>query len=79
MDEKTGNVREVIVKVESSNVLEVSYTYEIRDLKVTYKGNRSYTYFDVPADVFHNMLVADSIGSYINTFVKRQFLFRQVA
>ena len=63
-------------KVDSSNLKEVSY--DGQNLQVKFKNDTVYEYYDVGAEVFQNLLSAESKGRYFNEYVKKVFEWKQV-
>ena len=61
--------------VASTAVDRVPYAPESRTLDIWYKGGSRYTYFDVSAEVYRALLVAPSIGAFVNAQVKDAYRF----
>lgn len=66
-----------MIPVESSNVAEIGYAYVKRDLYVRYLNQQDlnqpgklYVYHKVPRSVFDNLKRTDSVGEYLNDYVK---------
>ena len=57
----------------SSVLSSASYDDETRTLELTYSSGRSYTYSQVPPEVFENLASAPSAGKYFNDFIKGIF------
>lgn len=64
--------------VVSSQLKEVEYDTETSILTVTFMQDKKYEYKDVPADVFRELIEADSIGSYFNKNIKSKYEFKQI-
>lgn len=62
----------------SSNVQEVSYAFETKELTVRYNGGE-YVYSEVPAELFLQIPVVESVGKFINSEIKSKYFFRRVA
>lgn len=60
-----------MVKVASSNLSEVGFKDGI--LKIIFKSGDSWLYFDVPEDLFEELLNAESCGSYFIQNVKSRY------
>lgn len=60
----------------SSQVTKVGYNEETKILTITFKTGKSYEYYDVPKDIFDSMLTAESIGKYLNQFVKPFYKYK---
>lgn len=55
----------------SSNVTGYGYDCKTKTLFVTFKGNSTYQYFQVPNLIWKEIKKADSKGKYLHTFVKK--------
>ena len=65
--------------VVSSNLRSVGYDEASRTLEVEFHDGRIYQYFDVPASIYHGLMVASSHGSYLDRYVKKAgYRYRQV-
>jgi len=60
-----------MIKVESSNVKSIGYSDNT--LYVLFKNGGLYQYKDVPVKVYDDMLVAESVGIYLNKEVKKVY------
>jgi hypothetical protein len=58
---------------ESSNVLYCKYDHAQQQLEVTYRKGDIYLYHAVPLEIWRDLLRAESIGKFLNTFVVRAF------
>lgn len=61
--------------VDSSAALAVRYNAKRRWLDVEYANGGQYRYFDVPADVHQELLATESIGTYLNQYVKPDYRY----
>jgi hypothetical protein len=61
------------IHVESSSVASVGYAAEVRALEIEFRSGAVYRYFDVPAEIYGALLVAESKGAYFNRAVKGRF------
>jgi hypothetical protein len=57
----------------SSHIDSFSYNHGAKELTVTFRGDRSYTYRNVPPEVFENMAKDHSAGKYFHQVVKRHY------
>ena len=57
----------------SSVLSSASYDDETKTLELTFSSGRSYTYSQVPPEVFENLASAPSAGKYFNDFIKGIF------
>ena len=60
----------------SSQIQKVKYNSETKVLTVTFKGNNVYEYYDVPINVFEELLIAESAGKYLNAKIKQVYKFK---
>lgn len=67
--------------VVSSAVDRVEYEPEGRTLSIWYKGAARtlnlYRYFDVPPEVYLELLLAPSVGSFVNARIKPHYRFEE--
>ena len=63
----------VMVEVESSNIAAIGW--RARVCQVDFCNGSRYQYFDVPDVIYHNFLIADSKGRYLNEVFKIEFGF----
>lgn len=68
------------VPVISSNVAEVGYDPETKTLEVAFIKGGLYQYLGVPVSVYEGLLVAPSVGRYLDVNVKKAgYSVRKVA
>ncbi len=58
---------------ESSNILVVRYDGNTQKLEVEFANHGRYEYADVPSNLFGKLAMAESIGSFFNARIKKQF------
>lgn len=63
-------MKQVIETPSSSNIAQIEYDGEQRELQVTFTKGGVYKYKDVPTEVFNMISQAESVGSAFNTLVK---------
>ncbi len=56
-------------KVESSMIQAFGYDAEEQSLLVIFNSGKTYRYFEVPPNVYEELLASDSKGSYMRDFV----------
>lgn len=56
----------------SSNIVAIGYDRENKVLRVIFKGNSSYLYFNVEEEVYNNLAQSESKGKTLNESVVRQ-------
>lgn len=66
--------------VSSSNVRQVGYDAEARELWVRFwsSPNLVYVYHQVPERIFRGLMKAWSVGEYVNDHVKGRYRYRRV-
>lgn len=64
--------------VYSSNVSEVGYDDESHDLIVIFNNGTRYAYEGVPEELAHQLSLAPSVGSMLNTEIKGYYKFRKL-
>lgn len=62
----------------SSNISEVGYDDEQKELFVKFNSGKTYQYYDVLAEVFDDFLQADSHGKYFNANIRNAYAYAQV-
>ncbi|HLU08558.1 MAG TPA: KTSC domain-containing protein [Oceanobacillus sp.] len=62
-------------EVESSVIHAVGHT---RVLEIEFESGRVYQYFDVPQDIYDNMLQSDSKGRYFNQHIRGKFPYQEI-
>lgn len=66
------------VPVDSSSILEVGYQSESSTMEILFKDGRLYQYFDVPNDVYENLVTAPSVGRYFHLHVRGIYRYARV-
>ena len=64
--------------ITSSNIAEVGYDENSRVLEVQFTGGIVYQYFDVPPQIYAEMMQAGSAGQYLNANIKGNFRYARV-
>ena len=64
-------------RVNSSAVEEIDYVAKTRTLDVQFTGGKRYSYLKVPPKEYEDLLVASSIGEYVNRRIKPRYDFRR--
>ena len=71
----------ILHPVKSSNVREIGYDPARWELYIVFKSG-PYVYFDVPrhlyADLLHTALSGESVGQFVNTFIKPAYRYQKV-
>jgi len=55
----------------SSAISAFRYDTDSSILSITFKGNRTYDYPDVPLHIVEALATAESAGKYFNTYIKQ--------
>lgn len=64
----------------SSDIIQCEYNVIRKELEVLFQNNWRYVYYNVPLDLILNWPIADSVGSYFNSEIKRRhFKYERVA
>ena len=62
----------------SSSVVSVGFDLATSDLEIVYKNGNSYLYADVSETVYENLMVADSIGKFVNDEIKPKYAYSKI-
>jgi hypothetical protein len=63
--------------VSSSSLRSVGYDPDHRILVLEYEGGTVYHYFDVPENVFEELMNEDSKGRFVNYRIKPYYRYRE--
>lgn len=63
----------------STAISRIDYDPYNRRLYVSFRGGKSYTYYDVPREEYEALRTARSPGAYLNDHIKDRYRVRQVA
>jgi len=66
------------ISVHSSNVAEVGYDPETMTLEVMFHNGSIYQYFQVPQSVYEKLILADSVGGFLNSQIKNLYEYVQL-
>jgi hypothetical protein len=66
------------IPVSSSNVSSIGYDPDIQTLEVEFLNGGTYQYMNVPQNVFDELMVSSSKGSYLSRNVKNLYACVQV-
>jgi hypothetical protein len=64
--------------VTSSNIAEVGYDPSSRTLEVLFNTGAVYQYFDVPQQIYNELMQASSKGGFINSNVKGHYRYARI-
>ncbi len=68
-----------LVSVESSNLDKVGYDDFTNDLYVQFKSSGLYVYYNVPKEVYNELLSAESKGKYHNKNIKWKYEYKRLS
>ena len=60
-------------KVDSSMIYRLDYEKSTKELDITFTSGKTYTYFDVPPQVYRDFLNAGSKGRFFLDSIKDQY------
>lgn len=66
------------VEFESKILAWARYLPEVGLLQVGLRTGKAYDYFGVPADIYRDLLAAESKGRYFNQHIRNAFRYQQV-
>lgn len=61
------------MKVQSSNIQDVSYDAKSQTMVVTFHGGSKYLYRDIPDGVYQRLISAGSKGSYFAQYIRNNY------
>lgn len=64
--------------VNSSVMTEIGYDHKTATLEVLFTDDTLYQYYDVPGELYEEMLAAPSIGQFFNSNIRGRFTHAQV-
>ena len=64
--------------VDSSNIERIGYDSNSSTLRIEFKSNRTYDYFNVPENVFNELISASSVGSYHAKNIKNSYPYTEI-
>lgn len=70
--------RPVMTPVVSSNIKEIGYNNESKELYVTFARGATYRYDSVPEVVYNQLKNSSSKGSFVNVNIARIYKFTKV-
>jgi hypothetical protein len=66
-------------KVDSSNLASVGYDADNQILEIEFNHGGVYQYFDVPEDVYDDLMNADSHGKYFVANIKDDYEYQKMS
>jgi len=64
--------------VNSSNISAVGYDSQCDIMHVKFNNGSVYAYFNVPENIFYDLVHANSPGSYHHSFVKYRYKYARI-
>ena len=64
--------------VDSSNIERIGYDPDSSTLRIEFKFNRTYDYFNVPEIVFNELKSASSVGGYHAKNIKNSYSYVEI-
>jgi len=64
--------------VESSNIESIGYDSDSQTLEIAFLNGSIYQYFDVPLQIFEDMMSAESQGKYLAHQIKGHYRYSKV-
>jgi len=66
------------IHVESTNVDSVGYDTASQTLEVEFTNSNVYQYFDVPQEIYDELISADSVGKYLSAHIKGNYRYSRL-
>jgi len=66
------------VYIDSSNIEAICYVEDARELQVRFLNGSTYSYADVPQEIYEELLNAPSKGSYLNRMIKGVYNYQKL-
>ena len=66
-------------RVTSSSLRSVGYDESAKILEIEFQNGRVYRYYDVPRDVYEELMNAESLGSYFVENIRDNFRYSREA
>lgn len=65
--------------VDSSAISSIGYNYATCELRIQFRNNTTYSYSDVPPEIFHALHNAESIGRFFTANIRPNFTSARIA
>jgi len=66
------------LRVDSSNISEIGYRIDDQILEVKFTRGVIYQYYAVLPKTFCNLIFAESVGSYFNRNIAKEYKFKKI-
>jgi len=64
--------------VASSNIASIGYDEATETLEVEFLNSSTYQYYNVPVNMYENLMHESSKGRFLNTYIKNTYPFSRV-
>ncbi|EKN3343205.1 KTSC domain-containing protein [Yersinia enterocolitica] len=64
--------------VVSSNIRSIGYDANDSTLEIEFNNGAIYQYFDIPQNIYSDLIHSDSVGGYLARHIKGHFRFSRV-
>jgi non-ribosomal peptide synthetase component F len=64
--------------VNSSNLRSVGYTSNTRILEIEFNTGTVYEYYDVPENIYQQLMAASSHGKFFHAYIKNVYNYKQL-
>ena len=68
----------IMKNVSSSNIKAIGYDDTNAILYITFLGNRTYKYLEIPQSVYQDLMKAESKGKYFHAYIKDKYKFNEL-
>ena len=62
-----------MIPLDSSAIARVGYNDTRRVLRLEYRGGGTYDYFEVPPEIYRELLSSGSVGEFVNREIKPNY------
>lgn len=76
--ENTVVATEELVSVKSSVIRDIYYNRITNEMKITFNSGKTYSYANVPVEVYEMFKKADSKGSFFSRVIKGRFTAEKI-
>jgi KTSC domain-containing protein len=66
------------IPVSSSSIASVGYDIPSITLEIEFLNGSTYQYFDVPENIYNELMHSGSIGNYLHSYIKGNYRFSRV-
>lgn len=65
-------------RVSSSSISSIGYDSSSSTLEIRFLNGGVYHYFNVPLNIYQNLMSASSHGTYLNTYIKGGYRYTKI-